>query len=174
MTNDYASIITAGATVVLVIATTVYVILTHNILKQSKTDTKIAYTRNRLEKYYIPLSSFFDLCETDECFNCNPEDLPTKVSFDSSDLELFKKIHQYQYLACPKLKSKMGEFVLMLINQHSDEKEEAMYSLFNQIKEDGQILTIKYKSDLKQFVEIREFVVQDIERLMQKLDKLIE
>jgi hypothetical protein len=119
------------------------------------------------------LSSFFDLCVTDEAFNCNPEDPPTKISFDSSILDVFQDIHKYQYLACPKLKSKMSDFVLMLLNQHTDEKEEQLYLLFHsKVEEDSQIITIKNVYDIKEFVEVRDLVFDDIEMLIKKLDEL--
>jgi hypothetical protein len=114
--NDYSPIISVLVTIILVVVTIVYAWFTRGMLKQSKTDTQIAYSRSRLEMYYYPLLSFFDMCQKTES---NSE--TTSVSFNIDNNTIFNIIHKYQYLATAELRIEV-DILVTLLNQRIQEK----------------------------------------------------
>ena len=114
--NDYSPLISALVTIILVVVTIVYAWFTRGMLKQSKADTQIAYSRSRLEMYYYPLLSFFDMCQKTES---NSE--TTSISFNIDNNTIFNIIHKYQYLATPELRKEV-DILVPLLNQRIQEK----------------------------------------------------
>jgi len=175
MANDFSTPITAIATLALAVITAYYVYLTHKILKQSDEYQKMSFNKSRLENYYYPLLSFFDMCDTDECYNCDPNDPPHIINFDSELMDIFNNVFKYQYLAFSEIKSKMPDFVVMLQNKHPDEDENAKYLLFNRLMgPNSEIRTIKNESDIDLFVEVRKLVVDDMHKLDKKINSLVK
>ncbi|KGK99099.1 hypothetical protein LI82_03455 [Methanococcoides methylutens] len=177
MLDEYTNIITAFATVVLAGITIWYAVSTHILLQESRKNQQINLIKSRLEDYYLPLSAFFDLCETDEHLNVNQNSLPNTITFASEKLEIFDNLHKYQYLASTKLKSKIGDFVVMLHDQLPDDyepKQRARYPYHNQGMEDNEILTIDNKDDIVLFIEMENIVFDDSDKLDEKLSELIE
>lgn len=172
--NQQTEKINAFATVILVLVTAKYAYDNNKMVRQNSNIQKIALIERKLEKYYFPVLSFFDLCETDEHFNCNENDPPHKINYESTNLKTFNDVFKYQYLASPNLKAKMTEFVVMLHNQFSNEEDKELYLLFHELDdENSEILTIKNKFDIILFTEVRKLVLEEIIKLEQELNELI-
>ncbi|MDY0387221.1 MAG: hypothetical protein RBT65_08855 [Methanolobus sp.] len=113
--NFYSPLISVIVTLALVLVTIYYAWSTSNMLKQSKADTKIAYSRSQLENYYYPLLSFFDMCQKEK------QDSETiAISFNMDNKAIFNIIHKYQYLANEQLREEIDMLVPMLTESIQD------------------------------------------------------
>lgn len=113
--NVYSPLITVIVTAALVVVTILYAKSASDMLKQSKADTKIAYSRSQLEKYYYPLLSFFDMCQKEK------QDSKTiAISFNMDNKSIFNIIHKYQYLATEQLREEIDKLVPMLTGSIQD------------------------------------------------------
>lgn len=95
--NANSGLITAIATVVLVIITGVYAWLTHKTVEQSKNTERTAFIERRLEKFYYPLLS---------CLSS-----PSEINEYFDQIE---NIFKYSYLATNETKK---DFSLYRINK---------------------------------------------------------
>ena len=112
----FISIIEMIAIIILVIITGLYVHYTKRIVKEMQKERRIAYLEKQLEKLYLPLERYRDYLSGE------PLEIDSEYESNMNDYKQFiTDIHKYSYLARPKLKDKLDDFLLNVEDDISEE-----------------------------------------------------
>ncbi|WP_135612826.1 hypothetical protein [Methanococcoides sp. AM1] len=151
--NANSGLITAIATVVLVIITGVYAWLTHKTVEQSKKQQKASYIEKRLEKFYNPLNDVLN--SSDLHFFTHP-DAYISGEYDglynaSTKWHSADDLVKYQHLASAHLESTLNDFLEIVRKENPWETAKGDYleECINDLKKMVASDVTELKKDLK-------------------------
>ena len=167
--DKYSTLLTALASVVLVIVTGWYTHLTHlavdkteKMIQQSRNEQKIELIEKRLEKLYDPLiivlSSRIPVCSTEENIPINGDE--NNIGNADINKHPIDEIYRYQYLIPERnnLKQSLDLFLKMMDATKGRTKK----------------VEIGKEEIVSFFKKFREDIIQDIEKSREELYELIQ